>query len=229
MRHTLGTKLGTWAAKLGMQGKEFGTKVAPLAARLKSAVLAMRRSRPWARLESWFRQRHDAKNGARLLTAPAGGRRGHLPGFLLIGYLLTVALVVLWPTPVDRDASGTILQVLAKLHAFGAPDWIDYNFVETSANIVMFVPLGLLGGTLLRAGYRWIAVPAAFAVSFLIELVQDTFLPGRFGTMQDVLANTHGSALGLVVLYAFLEYRRVAKEDAAAEHPEQMNDGGANR
>jgi glycopeptide antibiotics resistance protein len=228
MRQTLGTRLGTWTTKLGMLGSRLGTTLALLSAKLKSGVLAMRRSRPWAWIESWFRQRHDAKNDARRWTTTRG-RRGHLPGFLLIGYLMTVALVVLWPTPVDRDASGTILQVLAKLHAFGAPDWIDYNFVETSANIVMFVPIGLLGGTLLRTGYRWIAVPAAFSVSFLIELVQDTFLPGRFGTMQDVLANTHGAALGLVVLYAFLEYRRIAKEDAAAEHPEQMNDGGANR
>jgi glycopeptide antibiotics resistance protein len=139
--------------------------------------------------------------------APCG--RGHLAAFLLALYLVTVAFIVLWPSPVDQQAHGAIARMLIGLRAAGAPDWIDYNLVETSANVAMFVPIGLLAGIQLREGLRWLALPAAFVVSFLIELIQDTFLPGRFGTMQDVLANTHGAAVGLVILYACLEYRRI--------------------
>jgi glycopeptide antibiotics resistance protein len=141
--------------------------------------------------------------------APYG--RGHLAASLLALYLVTVAFIVLWPSPVDQQVQGTLARMLIRLHAFGAPDWIDYNLVEASANIAMFVPIGLLAGIQLREGLRWLALPGAFVVSFLIELFQDSFLPGRFGTMQDVLANTHGAAVGLVILYAALEHRRTRK------------------
>lgn len=157
------------------------------------------------------------------MTEPSShtpGGRGHLAVFLLVLYLATVAFVVLWPSPVDQQAHGTIARILARLQLLGAPNWIDYNLVEASANVVMFVPIGLLGGVQLREGLRWLALPGAFAVSFLIELFQDTFLPGRFGTMQDVLANTHGAAIGLVVLYAVLEYRR-ARRTAPSNIPKR--------
>ena len=156
----------------------------------------------------------------RLAASRANGGRGHLAVFLLVAYLVTVAFIVLWPSPVDQHAHRTIARILARLQLLGAPKWIDYNLVETSANVVMFVPIGLLAGVQLREGLRWLAVPGAFVVSFLIELFQDTFLPGRFGTMQDVLANTHGAAIGLVILYALLEYRR-ARKTAPSDIPKR--------
>ena len=114
-------------------------------------------------------------------------------------YLVGLVLIALWPTPVDRDASGSITRVLAFLHAHGVPEWFNYPVVEFTANIALFVPVGLLGVVLLGARRWWQAVLAGVAVSSLIELSQLLFLPDRFATAQDVLANGLGATLGALL------------------------------
>jgi glycopeptide antibiotics resistance protein len=122
-------------------------------------------------------------------------------------YLVGLVLIALWPTPVDRGASGTIAEVLAFLHAHGVPEWLGYPVLEFSANIALFVPVGLLGVVLFGTSRWWQAVLAGLAVSTLIEVSQLLFLPDRFATAQDVLANGLGAALGALLAVAF--FRRL--------------------
>ena len=120
-------------------------------------------------------------------------------------YLVTLGLIALWPTPVDRGASGTITSVLAQLHAHGVPGWLNYELVEYTANIALFLPVGLLGVVLVGAGRWWWAVLAGFAVSCLIETSQLVFLPGRFATLLDVMANTTGAVFGALLAVLLLD------------------------
>ena len=120
-------------------------------------------------------------------------------------YLVALTLIALWPTPVDRGASGTITSVLARLHAHGVPGWVNYQLVEFTANIALFLPVGLLGVVLVGANRWWWAVVAGFAVSTLIELSQLVFLPGRFATPVDVLANTTGAVFGALLATLLLD------------------------
>lgn len=126
---------------------------------------------------------------------------------LLVLWLTLVGVVVLWPTPVDSAARGLIKASLNWLHAAGVPSFVDYNLVETGANVLMFAPIGGLTAVLLPPAYRWLAVAGAFLLSLAIELVQDMLLPERFASLQDVLANTLGAALGTIAVWSWLERR----------------------
>jgi len=85
---------------------------------------------------------------------------------------------------------------------------VDVVRLEALANVALFVPLGLLLPLATRAR-PWSAVPTGAALSTLIELTQLAFLPHRFATVQDVVLNTLGAALGAgVVLVARARRRR---------------------
>ncbi len=107
-----------------------------------------------------------------------------------------ILAITLWPTPVDAPAHDTIGEVLTSLHRAGVPQAINYSFVEVSSNVVMFVPLGAVLTLLLPRKRWWIAPLVACATSSLIELTQLVFLPHRFATISDVMANTTGALLG---------------------------------
>ncbi|MEV7648953.1 VanZ family protein [Arthrobacter sp. NPDC089319] len=131
-----------------------------------------------------------------------------LTATLLAAYIVVVAVVVLWPTPVDAAANGLIRQVLSALHRAGIPDWFDYNLIESGANVVMFIPLGLLTALLLPSALRWLTPAGALVFSGAIEWCQQAFLPGRYASLQDVWVNTLGAAVGTVLAYAWLEHLR---------------------
>ncbi|WP_162891361.1 VanZ family protein [Aeromicrobium sp. A1-2] len=96
--------------------------------------------------------------------------------------MTALAVIGLWPRHVD-EALG-----------LGGHWW--YSPLEFGANIVLFVPLGILSMLVARrAGWHRVAA-AAFALSGAIELAQGLGLPGRTGAWQDVIANTTGAALG---------------------------------
>lgn len=124
--------------------------------------------------------------------------------WLAAAYLLTLTLIAFWPTPVDRGASRSIARLLARLHEHGVPGWVNYALVEFTANIALFLPVGLLGVVLLGSARWWLAILAGFTASGLIELGQLVFLPARFATPLDVLANTAGAALGAVLALLLL-------------------------
>ena len=86
----------------------------------------------------------------------------------------------------DRSATGVLQDVLDTMHRYGVPAWINYGAVESAANVLLFVPFGLLAGLLLPRRRRWLALAGAVLLSAGIELAQSSLLPERFGTVQDV-------------------------------------------
>lgn len=118
--------------------------------------------------------------------------------------MLVVAVITLWPSPVDESGRSALLAVLDRLHARGVPRWVDYTFVERSANVVMFVPFGVLLAVLLPRRRRWLAVALPAAMSLLVELVQLLALPLRYSSGWDVLANTTGALVGATLVVAWV-------------------------
>ncbi len=127
---------------------------------------------------------------------------------LLVAVVLVVVAIVFWPTAPDIDGQHRLEKWLIRLHSEGLPTWISFNLVEFSANIVMFLPLGLLGALALRR-HRWLIILACAAFSGAIETIQSVALPARDGTLKDVLANTCGAALGF--LLAVLIWRALGR------------------
>ena len=111
-------------------------------------------------------------------------------------YLLGVARMTLWPDFASPDELDALRSLVAWLTGHGVP--VTYDGVEAAANVVMFVPFGVLGGLLVSRRHRATVVAAGCAVSAAIETSQLLFLPTRVATVQDVVLNTAGAAVGLL-------------------------------
>ncbi|WP_124342391.1 VanZ family protein [Cellulomonas algicola] len=147
-----------------------------------------------------------------MTSSPATRRRALVA--VLVVYLAGVARLTLWPEPAPDATFGLVRTVLAWLQERGLP--VTYAGTEAVANVVLFVPFGLLVGVLLRRA--WWAVALGAATSAAIELAQRAFLPSRVPTVQDVVMNTLGAALGVAVL---LVARRVARRRTGRALPEE--------
>ena len=125
-------------------------------------------------------------------------------------YLALVARLTLWPAPAPSSTFDLVRAVLDWLSGVGVP--LTYAGLESGANVVMFVPFGVLVGLLVRRS--WLVVGLGFALSAGIELAQLLFLPSRVPTVQDVVLNTLGAVLGLLGLR--LVQSIVARREATA-------------
>ncbi|WP_209676685.1 VanZ family protein [Arthrobacter stackebrandtii] len=117
-------------------------------------------------------------------------------------YGVAVIAIVFWPTPVDRPAAGGLKATLEWLHQHGLPQAIGYNQVEFSANVAMFIPMGIIAAAYFKNVLLG-ALAGAFASS-LIELSQALFLPARYASGLDVVANTLGAAIGAAAYCLFV-------------------------
>lgn len=111
-------------------------------------------------------------------------------------YLLAVAFIVFWPVPVDRPAQNALPRLLESWHAAGVPLWVDYRLIEWLANVIMFLPWGVLGTLLLARRWWWMIPFSGLLASAAVESTQYVFLPARFASTADIVANTAGALLG---------------------------------
>lgn len=127
-------------------------------------------------------------------------RTRRLAQVLLPVLLLLVARITLWPSPVDASGGPALREALELLHERGLPHWVDYSFVETAANVVMFVPYGALLALSLPVRRWWLAVAVPALTSVLVETLQLVALPRRSASEWDVVANTMGALVGVLVV-----------------------------
>lgn len=121
---------------------------------------------------------------------------------LLAAYLGILGILVLTPLSFARivavlgDALNTALAGV--LGGVLGPGGFGSGWVEFAANIVLFVPFGLLVVLLFRR--FWWGVVAALALSAAIELVQ-AVIPSRTASLRDVVANVAGASVGAVIAW----------------------------
>jgi len=142
---------------------------------------------------------------------------------LLAVYLLAVARLTLWPQPAPDDVFDVVRFVVERLSGWDLP--VTYAGVEAASNVAMFVPFGVLVGLLVRRW--WVVVLLGCATSTAIELAQLALLPTRVPTVQDVVANTLGAALGVLALR--LWSRRTAGRVPVQEDPARRGDADVSR
>jgi glycopeptide antibiotics resistance protein len=137
---------------------------------------------------------------------------------LLAAYVVALALIAFWPTPVDKNLGGGLSTALQWIYDQGGPRWLRYNTVEFFSNVVLFLPIGLFVTALARPGRWWLALLFGLGATITIELGQHVFLPARFASVFDLLANTLGAALGLLLGLAIrvtLHHRSRRRDHAA--------------
>ncbi len=158
--------------------------------------------------------------------SPGPGRASRTHRAVLLGALAcwaaAVAVVTLRPADDLDDELGVVRDVCAWLVAHGVP--LSFEVAEAVANVVMFVPLGVLLTLLVgdattriprpprRARVRVILLSAGvgLVLSSAIELGQRTWLPSRVPTVQDVVMNTLGALVGALAV-VLLDARRRAR------------------
>ncbi|GAA3032668.1 VanZ family protein [Microbacterium dextranolyticum] len=114
------------------------------------------------------------------------------PRAWLVVYVVTLALIAFWPVPVDSGA-GPFLRTVTRLFPM-----LTYDRIEFGANVVLFVPWGLLL-TFLLPTQRWLVLPIAFLTTFAIECGQGLALAARTPSVHDLVANTAGACLGMLI------------------------------
>lgn len=124
-------------------------------------------------------------------------------------YLAAVGWITLGPQPLDPRAEGLLYRLLRLLHRLPGTGWIDYGVVEFAANVAMFVPAGVFFVLLLGRRLWWLALLGAFTLSASIEFVQ-LFLPSRVSDPRDLVANTAGAVLGVLLALIATAARRTA-------------------
>lgn len=130
------------------------------------------------------------------------------PRTYLVAYAVALATIAFWPSPVDRD-TGPLLRLLTRLVPV-----LTYPRIEFLANVVLFVPLGLLL-TLILIRSRWLVLPIVFLATVTIECVQAVLLDARTPSALDIVANTAGGCLGILVALLFERLRaRRTRRDA---------------
>lgn len=116
---------------------------------------------------------------------------------VILGAILTITF---WPTRVDAPIDAGLESALAGWHASGLPGFVDYGFVQTSANVLLFAPFGALVASVLLARLWWSAGVLGLALSLVVEGSQALFLPDRVASAGDLAANTAGALLGAAVV-----------------------------
>lgn len=155
------------------------------------------------------------KAASPLTKSPAGydphvSRRARWIVVLCAAYTLAIAAVGLWPSHVDQNVDivhNAPAQWL--LHHLNLTNHQGYDVAEFGANVLWFVPFGLLL-QVIRPRWSWLTIVLAGAlVSTTIEILQAVARPGRTADPGDVLANTIGVALGCLA-YAVVRRRRAS-------------------
>ena len=120
----------------------------------------------------------------------------------LVSYsLLLVAVLVL---PISY--AGLVNTITEWLHESLALTAIRSGWVEFGANILVFVPLGLLVTLLARHPLHGVGL--ALLLSVTAELAQ-LVIPSRQPSLRDILANVTGGAVGAALAWFLL--RRVRR------------------
>lgn len=126
-------------------------------------------------------------------------RRHPVLSVLTVLYLAGVAWVTLGPEPYDAGTSSVLWRFLDFFGRYEATDWITFGRVEFAANIAMFIPLGMFLVLLLGRRRWWLAILLCVAVSCAIEISQGALLPTRVSDLADVVANSSGGTVGVLL------------------------------
>lgn len=113
------------------------------------------------------------------------------------GYLILVAYITLGPQPLGDEGRSYLFRVIRWLQAREATEWVTYNGVEFTANVLMFLPIGLMFVLLLGRRNWWLAILLGCALSVAIEGTQ-MVLPERVPDPRDLASNSIGAVLGVL-------------------------------
>lgn len=128
-------------------------------------------------------------------------RTGRIAAWIFAGVVVVgTLLVLLWPGRVDGDGRG-VYRLAIELHRLGVPYWVDYSFLQRSANVALFALLAAAIAAVLPRRLWWLAALLGIGLSAAAECVQ-LFLAARQASLDDLLMNALGALAGALVVAA---------------------------
>jgi len=123
---------------------------------------------------------------------------------LLLGipFLAGLVMLTLTPSRVEERMPNLLDRVLVALHDLG---WsrIGFNELEVLANILVFAPIGILAFLFIPRRLWLLSFLAGPAISAGTAGMQRVALPGRAATVADVIANSTGATIGVLLAVTF--------------------------
>ena len=142
------------------------------------------------------------------------GRVLRQPRGLALGLALSLGVIAAATLTPSRDALlfGSTGSGTCDVTSLALPTLHDLRTLnDTSLNIALFVPLGLVLGAMAWSGIAWKVVVSALAIPVGIELVQLVVTPlDRSCQAVDVVDNEIGLVVGLAVAFALVIAGRLA-------------------
>jgi glycopeptide antibiotics resistance protein len=128
-------------------------------------------------------------------------------------YLIILVATSIWPKPVDGEGilsiiTSELLQFTARTPAL---DWIQYNELEAIGNLLLYIPLGIFLVVFAPRTKTLLLALVPVLVSLLAEGVQRLFLPDRYATINDVVYNSLGGLLGILIAKSIARLRKNSK------------------
>lgn len=116
--------------------------------------------------------------------------------------LVPLALIAFWPSPVDKPVQGELTGFLIVIHFLGIPGWVNYALIEATANVVLFMPVGVATALAFPGRHLWQLGAFGLVLSGCMELGQQLFLQERFASPLDLVTNTVGCVIGAMAVRA---------------------------
>ncbi len=126
-------------------------------------------------------------------------RRQPLLVVTTVVYLAFVGWLTLGPQPLDSNGRGFLHRIIRFISDDNTLDWITFALVEFTANIVLFIPVGVLFTLMLGWRRWWLAGLLGAALTAAIEFAQ-LFIPNRVTDPRDLLSNSVGAVIGVALV-----------------------------
>jgi len=112
-------------------------------------------------------------------------------------YLALVGWLTLSPVS-GTNQFGFLWDLADFFERHRSTEWITFNVIEFTANIAMFVPIGLFFVLLLGRRQWWLAILLGVILTLGIELAQQN-IANRVSDPRDLVANSIGAVIGTLL------------------------------
>lgn len=111
-------------------------------------------------------------------------------------YLALVGWLTL--SPLAGSDFGLLWDIADFFEGHRSTEWITFNVVEFTANVLMFVPIGLFFVLLLGRRRWWLAIVLGMLLTTGIEFAQQN-IANRVSDPRDLVANSAGAVIGTLL------------------------------
>lgn len=134
-----------------------------------------------------------------IALAPRRRATPRIAAVMIVPFVIVILVITLMPSRVEQAAPGAVYGVLDWIQLDLGARWFTFEAAERAANVLLFVPVGILAYLILPRVLWPLALLIGGVLSVAVEVAQAAFLQERYATLSDVAANVLGTTLGVLL------------------------------